>query len=421
MEESKAACSVHSQGVEHILVLQDSSELNYNGLNGLLKVNDPDIGVLSDNRSTGFFIHPGLAIAAHTGLPLGISSLHIWNRPFGGLTKGERKYQELPIEEKESYKWLYTAEQSQQCLDQSSRLTFIGDRENDIYEYFCRVPDERNNIVVRSSWNRKVASGLLLAEELATKEWAASIDLELKGSNKRTARVAKLQVKWSKVALVKPSKKKEQLADYPDQVSLNVVELVEHPDSVPEGEQAVHWRLFTTHPVTTLEEALQIAQWYSWRWWIEDLFRVLKTQGLEVEKSQFGTGIALKKLVVLCLEEAVKILLMRQERNGKNNYPASACFTAAQQAFLEMLQPEVEGNTQKQKNPHPNRSLAWAAWIVARLAGWKPANLNTRPPGIITFSRGLKLFYQRFYGWQTALNYFNKNPHKNLDLFVGGD
>jgi hypothetical protein len=424
LSELIAASTAHckaKQASGHILVLQDSSELNYDGLNGLLQVNDPDIGVLSDDKSTGFFIHPGLAVSASTGVPVGISSIQMWNRRFGRLTKEERKYKELPIAEKESYKWLQTAQQSEACLTAAEALTFIGDRENDVYEFFCTVPKERVNVLVRSSWNRKVSSGLLLEEELAQLDWMASVPLELKGNDKRTARLATLQVKWKRIEILKPSKQNKSLEAYPDQVSLNVVELWEHPDSVPVGEQAVHWRLFTTHPVTTLEEALQIAKWYSWRWWIEDLFRVLKTQGLEVERSQFGTGIALKKLVVLCLEEALNILLMRQERTGSGNLQASVCFTPEEQTFLEVLQPELEGNTQKQKNPHPVNSLAWAVWIIARLAGWKPADLNKRPPGVITLSRGLKIFHQRFYGWQTALTYLNKPPAQHSDFFVGGD
>jgi len=38
--------------------------------------------------------------------------------------------------------------------------------------------------------------------------------------------------------------------------------------------------------------------------------------------------------------------------------------------MLEALQVRLEGKTAKQKNPHPGHSIAWLAWIIARLGGW---------------------------------------------------
>ena len=57
---------------------------------------------------------------------------------------------------------------------------------------------------------------------------------------------------------------------------------------------------------------------------------------------------------------------------------------------LTMLIPTLEGTTQRQRNPHPPRSLAWAAWPIARLGGW---NCYYKPPGPITFRRGMEQFY----------------------------
>ena len=393
---------------EHVLVINDTSEMNYNHLNGLFKVNDPDIGLISDNRSTGFFLHPGLAVSPRTGMPLGISSVQTWNRRFGSKTKEERNYRDQPIEEKESYKWLVTARESKAWLAPNSRMTLIGDRENDIFEYFSSIPDQKTDVLVRSSWNRKLTSGLMLTDELELLAWQARVELPVRATEKRTQRTAQLQVKWTSVQIIKPEKRKHLLQQYPDQVKLNVVEVCEHPDSVPQGESPIHWRLFTTHEVKTLEDALLIIKWYRWRWWIEDLFRVLKTEGLEVESSQFSTGLALKKLVVLCLGEALKILTMRQERLGAGNYDASLCFTQDEQAFLTILGSELQGKTQKQQNPHQPQSLAWAVWIIALLGDWIPTDMTKRPPGVITISRGLKKFNQRYAGWVAAINYFQQ-------------
>jgi hypothetical protein len=398
---------------DHVLVIQDTSEFNYNHINGLLKVNDPDIGFLSDNKTTGFLIHPGIAIRASSGIPLGISSVHVWNRPFGSTSKKERNYSRRPIEEKESNKWLLTAQQSKAWLGSKNTMTLIGDRENDIFEYFASVPDQQTDILVRSSWNRKLPSGLFLDEHLEQLSWDKTIDIEIKGNGKRTARTAKLQIKWTEVEITKAEKRKKVLAQYPDCVKLNVVEVLEHPDSVPEGESAVHWRLFTTHEVTTFEEALLMIKWYQWRWFIEDFFRILKTEGLQVESSQFGKGIALKKLVVLCLVEALKILTLRQERLASGDHDADLVFDQEEQRFLELLNTQEQGKTKKQQNPFRPQSLAWAVWIIARIGGWSPSDMNKRPPGVITLSRGLKYFNQRYSGWKTALVYFQDKSNNS--------
>ncbi len=128
---------------------------------------------------------------------------------------------------------------------------------------------------------------------------------------------------------------------------------------------------------------------------------------MEIESSQLGKGIALKKMVTLCLDEAVNILLLRQERKGENGYPAKYCFDSEQEQCLTMLNRQVEGNTQKQKNPYSANSLAWAVWIIARLAGWLPNDMDKRPPGVITIARGLKIFHQQYLGFQAALQFLN--------------
>jgi hypothetical protein len=38
--------------------------------------------------------------------------------------------------------------------------------------------------------------------------------------------------------------------------------------------------------------------------------------------------------------------------------------------LLEAWCAKLEGKTERQKNPHPKGSLAYAAWVCARLGGW---------------------------------------------------
>ncbi|MDP3533680.1 MAG: hypothetical protein Q8S31_10395 [Alphaproteobacteria bacterium] len=53
-----------------------------------------------------------------------------WQR----TSESRENYKSLPIEEKESYRWLETALNSKKSLSMASKITIIADRESDIYE-----------------------------------------------------------------------------------------------------------------------------------------------------------------------------------------------------------------------------------------------------------------------------------------------
>ena len=78
---------------------------------------------------------------------------------------------------------------------------------------------------------------------------------------------------------------------------------------------------------------------------------------------------------------------------------------------LAAICPTLEGKTQKQKNPHPHHSLAWAAWAIARLGGWK-GYASDRPPGPETFTRGLQRFTAIVEGFAIARQPLDKKSDK---------
>ncbi len=87
------------------------------------------------------------------------------------------------------------------------------------------------------------------------------------------------------------------------------------------------WRLLTTHPVDNAGQALQIVQWYAWRWNIEQLFRILKTEGLQIQRSQLESGIALKKLCVMALQTALLIMQLIADRDNESQQRATIIFS----------------------------------------------------------------------------------------------
>ena len=95
--------------------------------------------------------------------------------------------------------------------------------------------------------------------------------------------------------------------------------------------------------------------------------------------------------------------LVQGRGEAGSNAPASRVFSPVEIIVLEVLARKFEGKTAKQKNPHPRHSLAWAAWCIARAGGWN-GYASERPPGPITFARGLRRFHAIAEGFALAAN-----------------
>lgn len=91
-------------------------------------------------------------------------------------------------------------------------------------------------------------------------------------------------------------------------LALNVIDVVEDATTILGDELPIHWRLLTTHAVTTMENARQCIRWYCLRWHIEQTFRRVKRQGLDLESSQLEHGGRLEKLAVMALSAAVRVI-----------------------------------------------------------------------------------------------------------------
>jgi hypothetical protein len=381
----------------HILSISDTSEINLQSHQGRLQAEG--LGVVGNNKDVGFFIHPSLAVDAESGFPLGLSNVQLWTR---SPERPERDHAKLPIEQKESYKWLASAARSQRCFQVGGArlVTHIGDREADIYEEWATVPDRYNHVLVRIHQDRRL---LGKTESLYTYlsaqpcEGTYTVDVKADPRLGRTAREALLVVRCAAVEIQRPDKVNRE--DYPPSIKLYAVEAKEV--NPPTGQATILWRLMTTHPVVAIEQALQVIQWYSWRWLIEQLFATLKLAGLDIEASQLESIKAIQRLTVLALSVAVKTLQMVEGRDNPD-IPASVAFDQAQQQCLIQIAPTLQGRTQKQQNPYPLSSLPWATWLIARLGGWS-AYRSQKPPGMPTLVHGLRRFEAIFIGWKTAL------------------
>ncbi len=292
-------------------------------------------------------------------------------------------------------------------------MTVVADREGDIYEMWARLPDARTQLLIRACRDRNVQiieqpgqarqadtpGTTSLYDWLDAQPVRGSYTLKLPATPKRSAHAARMQVRFGKIRINRPLHCSD--AQAPASLELWALEVKEEGSSVVGAEAPVHWRLLTTHCIDNLEQAMQCVRWYCQRWHIEQTFRTLKRQGLDVESSLVEQAQRLEKLVVMALSAATHTMQLTLAREGKTQRPASDCFAPGEAALLTHVGDSLEGKTLKQKNPHPPQSLAWAAWIVARLGGWT-GYASERKPGPITMLHGLQALHQIRKGWELA-------------------
>lgn len=389
---------------EHLLVCHDTTDFNFKDHAGLFSIQDPDLGPTGHQGSeVGFFLHASMVLNAKNKFPLGFSDLLIWNREFGQATRQERQYKKLPIEEKESYKWLLNLRSSSELLRDHSMVTHVMDRDADIYELFAEKRLPGHHLLVRWCRERNVVGEVdKVSAWLDEVSPSGSITLKVTGNDHRRKRTARLQLGFGRITLKRPNNCSK---DYPPSISLWVVQVKEYADSVPAGDRPIHWVLYTTHQVEDVLTALEVVRWYASRWTIEEFFSLLKTKGLCLEESQLEQGIALKKLCMMSAQVAMAIMQLIKDRKNEHNQSATLLLSKEDLRFVYALIKSLEGKTRAQKNPYPPESLAWLAWAIARLGGWK-GYASESPPGPKTMSRGLRDFWQRFEGWK-LLSGFN--------------
>ena len=137
-----------------------------------------------------------------------------------------------------------------------------------------------------------------------------------------------------------------------------------------EGGEPVHWRLLTTRTVESPAEARRIVDLYRMRWSIEEFFLTLKTAGFDIERADIGDPQVMIKFVVAATIAAVTVMQLVKAREGTTDRQLADAFDPDDQPILEALSAKLEGRTARQKNPYPKGSLAFAAWVIARLGGW---------------------------------------------------
>ena len=363
----------------HVLAIQDTTEVRF----PTTEQRRRGLGPVKKGNAYGVLVHAMIAVDAEDGACLGLVGGEVWTRP--GLVSTPRR--QRPLEERESVRWLATAAQAKSVLQAAAMVTVVDDREGDIYAKWASLPQANFHLLSRAAQDRSLAGGGMLFAAAARFAVVGRRRIELPGREPGQAkRTAELELRYGEVEVCRPLHEHDR--SLPETIRLRLVEVRE--TDPPAGVEPLHWRLLTTHVITDAAAAWQIVDWYRMRWLIEQLFRVMKTQGLQLEDSQIASAERLLKLAAVAAKAACIDIQLVQERDGKHQLPAANVFTEAEIETLEALVPTLEGKTERQRNPHPPASLARAAWVIARLGGW---NCYYKPPGPITFRRGMEQFH----------------------------
>lgn len=374
----------------HVLAIQDTSEINFRTHEG----RDRGLGLIGKGVGRGVLLHPMIAVDAESKECLGLVGGHIWTRtakPVGP----KRNRARVPLSEKESRHWIETAQAAKETLSAATRITMIADREADIYQLWACVPGPSVDVLGRLCRVRQLIGGYTTHTIARTWPLADTRMITVVEREGRDEREATLELRFGEVTIERPKTASEP--GLPEQITLTLIELSEV--GAPAGVEPIVWRLLTSHRPDTAVSAWQIVDWYRGRWIIEQFFRVLKKQGLQIEGSQVQTADRLLKLIAIATQAAVLTLQLVQARDGKSAVPAALIFDKAELATLsELARTKYAPRTALQKNPHPNMSLAWAAWLIARLGGWD-GYPSSKPPGPVTFKTGLDQLKALAFGW----------------------
>ncbi len=343
--ETAAACTVPRCAGRHVLAIQDTT-------------------VIQSEGGGGLYIHPVIAVDADDGAILGLVHAAPLSRTSG--RKAERRSR--AVADKESGRWLVGAEQAATVCAEAREITVIADRESDIYAAFAHRP-ANVHLLVRAAQDRCLEDGDRLFAAIDALPEDARTSLKLPPQPGRPARDVVLAIRFTQVQIARPRHGPRK--GLPGTITVNVVDAREVD---PPATGGVHWRLLTTHAVEDVEDALEMVGLYRRRWCIEQVFRILKTKGFDIEALRIGEPDVRFKLVTATLVAAISIQQLVHARDGDTSggplRPITDVLDPDDIPLMEAFCSDLEGKTERQKNPHPRGSLAYAAWVCARLGGW---------------------------------------------------
>lgn len=391
VSEKKIIAPHREQTIERIkeypvvLLPNDTSEIDYNSkdaMQGRERVS---------NTKKGFWLHPTIAVTPDR-LMLGIVDVNFWERKEeSNLKKSEKD--KLPIEEKESYRWLQSYRRSCELAKEVPKTQFINisDREGDIIEVFEEVVKQREageaaDVIIRSQHDRLLEGKRGKQDKLRKKLQQApslgEIEFVVGATEKRSARKVKQKLKAVSVS-IKPDNKTTV-------VRVNAVMAIE--EDPPEGEDPLIWILLTSLCVNTFEEVVKVIHYYLCRWEIETFFKVLKS-GCKIEERQLQTAERMKPLIMIFMILAWRVMFTMMMGRVCGHMSCEVIFNEAEwKSVYKIL-------NKKQALPQTPPSLERFMIMIAVLGGYIDRK-NEGPPGVKVTWKGMARMVDFSLAWE---------------------
>lgn len=287
----------------HVLAIQDTTSLRDR----------------SNTSRCSLHLHPTIAVDAADGSLFGLVDAQFLKR-----TGGKRATTGAPpFQQKESRRWLDAATSAAGLAAAGAAcVTVVADREADIHEAFALRPPEVGppgvELIIRAQQDRTLADGTLLSRCLDGRPELGRETVELPAGPGRRARMAVLALRARPVRIKAPKRPRAAgCVPPPAEVALWFVEACEIDP--PEDAEPAHWLLPTTHAVPDLAAARRITGFDRQRWTIEQLFRIMKTKGFDIEASQVEDGGPFENLAAATLIAAVEVMQMVANATAPRN------------------------------------------------------------------------------------------------------
>ena len=367
-----------------ILVIQDTTEFSFererpDRVGWTYKGNGSNErqGGVRPYTACGLLMHSSLVVTTD-GLPLGLGAVKFWTRKkFKGTAALKRHINptRVPIDGKESVRWLDNMRRTAELFGDPARCVYIGDRENDIYEFFCLARDLGTHFLVRTCVDRLAGDGTTtvarLMDEVAV---GGRHRIEVRDAGGRTE-TAEVELTYATLHVRPPIGKEKR---YP---ALDLTILYAREPDQPENRPRIDWKIATDLPVTDTASAVEKLRWYAMRWRVEEFHKIMKS-GCKVEAARLRTAERLVKLIAVLCIVGWRVFWLRMMNRVVPDAEPGVALTGIETAVLDRVVPDRGSNQPR------IRDLASYVQKIARLGGWL-ARAGDPPPGDRVLWRGM--------------------------------
>lgn len=374
-----------------VLLVSDTSEIDFTSKKAMRNKER------LSNKKSGLWLHSTIAVTPER-LNLGVVEANFWSRSPEVCDDADKVRDKLPIEEKESFRWLQSYRVACEIARKApeTHIIHMTDREGDIVEVYAESADQMENgvsadFIIRSQHDRVIKAEnsddkklkKKLRQKLKDSPSLGEIEFNIPPTEKRKGRKVKQELKAVRVKLNPKRKHKAK-------VKVNAVMAIEK--NPPDGEEALMWVFITSLPVNTFEDVSNIIKHYLCRWEIELFFKVLKS-GCKIEERQLRETKRMKALIAVFMILGWRVIFTMMLGRVCAQIPCNDLFEESEwKSVYKVLNKE-------KRLPRKPPSLGEFVVMIASLGGYVRQN-STEPPGVKVMWKGMSRMVDFSIAWE---------------------